>query len=631
MTVEQAKREELPIDSCIPAMLDAVAANVPIILAAPPGAGKTTMVPLALLDSGKLDQQVVMVEPRRMAARLSAKRIAELHGTELGATIGYQVRFEKQSSANTRLLTATPGILLRRLVDDPTLTRVSCVLLDEFHERSIEYDLLLGILLRLRHSRRPDLRIILMSATLNCEELQSFIPSARLIISQGRTHPVEVLYASSTNHERLEWQVARQIEWVLDQTPGHILVFLPGRGEISRVHRHLDTLPTLRSVLVKELFGEQAPEAQDEVLRVSSARKVILSTNVAETSVTIDGVTAVIDSGLARVPHFDTAVGLPRLQLEPISIASADQRAGRAGRTAPGVCVRLWPQVMNRQRRSHLPPEILRTDLSDAVLFLCGYGETDIENFLWLTPPRSTSVESAVSLLNYLGAIDADRQLTSIGERMQRYSLHPRLSRLMLAAEELDCVTSAALVASMLSDRSPFIAGSKRFVSFETKLLFLQEAFESHEQRAQSPSHADVHPGRLRELLRSARQILQNKKTESNIGSNEFRQEDEYSRLAQALLQAFPDRVAKLRSSGASTGVTVGARGIQIATHVPGNCEWALCLEVEGSGKEATVREFLPVDACGSAHVGYGRSMNLNGPRLSKPYWHANDVVTLIW
>ncbi len=266
-----------------------------------------------------------------------------------------------------------------------------------------------------------------------------------------------------------------------------------------------------------ELFGEQASEAQDEVVRSSSHRKVILSTNVAETSVTIDGVTAVIDSGLARVAHFDPVVGLPRLQLEPISIASAEQRAGRGGRTAPGVCIRLWPQVMDRQRRSHLPPEILRTDLSDAVLFLCGWGESEIEKFPWLTSPHTHSIEGAVSLLNYLGAIDADRRLTSIGKQMQRYALHPRLSRLMLAAEELACVQSAALVASLLSDRSPFTASSQRFVSLESKLLFLSDVLMAHDPIANSHFHTDVHPGRLRELLRLARQILRSAKADRTV------------------------------------------------------------------------------------------------------------------
>lgn len=597
MTVKPAKREYLPIDSCIPAVLDAVAANVPIILAAPPGAGKTTMVPLALLEAGSLDQQIVMVEPRRMAARLSAKRIAELHGSAVGTAIGYHVRFDKQASSATRVLSVTPGILLRRLIDDPAVEQVSCVILDEFHERSLEYDLLLGILRRLRQSQRPDLRIIVMSATLNCEELQAYDPTARTIISEGRCYPVEVRYVGADQHERLELQIARQVETLREQTAGHMLVFLPGRGEIAKVHRYLDSQPSLRGIQIAELFGEQAPEAQDDVLRTSSLRKVILSTNVAETSVTIEGVTAVIDSGLARVAHFDPDVGLPRLQLEPVSLASADQRAGRAGRTAPGICVRLWPQIMDRQRRQHLAPEIQRSDLSDAVLLLFGLGETEIEKFPWLTSPRATSVESAIRLLNDLGAIDSDRRLTSLGQSMQRYALHPRLSRMMLAAEALDCVTLAALVASLLSDRSPFTAGSQGLSSFQSKLTFLHTALSSNDSDRDRHSPVAVHPGRLRELLRSARQILRSAKSRSDSGDQLVHPQDDFARLAQALLQAFPDRVAKLRAPGASTGVMIGGRGIQITTHVPGNCQWVLCIEVEGSGKEATVREFLPVDA----------------------------------
>ncbi len=596
MSVNQPNLDDLPIQGSLPAILEAVAANMPVVLAAPPGAGKTTAVPLTLLNAGLLSQPMVMIEPRRMAARSSARRIAALHGSALGTTVGYQVRFDKQASAATQLLVATPGILLRRIATDPVLSQISCVLLDEFHERNLEYDLLLGILVRLRETLRPDLRVLIMSATLDVSELQRYLPVSQPIISQGRSYPVEIRYASSTQSDALEQQIATQLPSLLQETAGHVLVFLPGRGEIARVHRHLTSSTAFQSLAIDELYGEQTPEAQDAVLRPSSHRRVILSTNVAETSVTIENVTAVIDSGLARIAQFDATVGLPRLRLEPISLAAADQRAGRAGRTAPGICVRLWPQVMDRQRRSHPQPEILRTDLCDALLQLCGWGETDFEAFPWLTPPRETSIESAIELLRSLGAIDSNRQLTPLGKRMQRYSLHPRLSRLMLAAEEWDCHIPAALVASLLADRSPFLTPANRYGSFESKLNFLQAAFADEPLSRRSDQSQEIHSGRLRELLRSAKQILRDARAEADIDHAAANADDNAKRLTRALLQAFPDRVAKLRSPGATTGVLVGGRGIQLSTQVPVDCQWVLCLEVDDSGKQAKVREYLPVE-----------------------------------
>lgn len=428
-----------------------------VVLKAPPGAGKTTGVPPHLIRSSVGgDGKILLIQPRRLAARSAAARLARVIGTPLGQAVGYQVRFDNQVTRDTRLIAMTTGILIRRLQDDPLLDDVSCVLLDEFHERSLDVDLALGMLHRIRTTMRPELRLVVMSATLDPQPIADFLGDAVCVTSQGRAFPVDIRYTKMVSRDRIGDQVAAALPGALRATDGHVLVFLPGVGEIHSTKRVIEQKRLDRDAVVLELYGDLSPADQDAVIGDSTARKIILATNVAETSITIPGVTAVIDSGVARVMRFDSQVGLPKLMLEPVSQASADQRAGRAGRTGPGICFRLWPSAMQRSRRTADTPEIQRGDLSGAVLTLANWGEKDVAAFPWLTPPPTESVETATRLLNRLDAIDHAGNVTAIGKSMAALPLHPRLARFMIEAARRSVVDEAAIAAALLTERDPF-------------------------------------------------------------------------------------------------------------------------------------------------------------------------------
>ena len=357
----------LPIDAVLPELLAALRSHASVVLRAPTGAGKTTRVPGALLDAGLAGAgQIVMLEPRRLAARAAARRIAFERGSDVGGEVGWNVRFDRKASRATRILVVTEGILVRRLQEDPFLEGVGCVVFDEIHERSLDTDLSLAMVRKLQREARPDLRIVAMSATLVPEALARFLGDAPLVESEGRLFPVETSYLGFDERVPLQRQVTGAIARALELTRGDVLAFLPGVGEIRRTKDELREIASRRSAEIHELYGDLPPEQQDAVLQRCSSRKIVLATNVAQTSVTIDGVTAVVDSGLARVMRFDPSVGLDRLVLERISRASADQRAGRAGRTAPGVCLRLWSEGEQRSLAPEDDPEIRRGVLAGA-------------------------------------------------------------------------------------------------------------------------------------------------------------------------------------------------------------------------------------------------------------------------
>jgi len=359
-------RPELPINECLDQVIARLRGDRPVVLRAPPGAGKTTGVPPALLRHDAVDGQILLLQPRRLAARAAAHRLSQLAGERVAETFGYHVRFDRAVGANTRVVAMTTGVLLRQLTADPFLEHVGCVILDEFHERSLEIDLALGMLQRLRTTVRPELKLVVMSATLETEPVERLLGDAVVIESRGRAFEVEVRYDKSlkrpsTKPSAIAEQVAGRMSDALRSIDGDVLVFLPGVGEIHRTADSISALARKHQADVFKLYGELSPQQQDAVLAPSPSRKIVLATNVAETSVTIPGVTSVIDSGLARVMQFDPAVGLPSLRLQPISKASADQRAGRAGRTAPGICYRLWPKrctaadPITRHRKSRSP------------------------------------------------------------------------------------------------------------------------------------------------------------------------------------------------------------------------------------------------------------------------------------
>src|SRR6476660_2823851 len=455
MPVNGVPLNELPVASVLPSAVAASRGGA-VVVTAPPGSGKTMLVPAAVLDDLPSPQKVILIQPRRLAARAVARRIALLRDCRVGDEIGYQVRFDRQAGRDTRLLVVTTGILLKRLLDDVALEDISAVVIDEFLERTIGMDLVLGMLVRIRQTVRPDLRIVVMSATLAAEPVARLLGGCPIIHAEGRPFPVQVKYERRGDQGMLEERVGKYVAEALRATPGHVLAFLPGVGEIMRCERALTSLADRDGHALLLLFGDLPPEQQDRVLDDLGQRKIILATNVAETSLTIEGVTAVIDSGQARQMQVSPATGLPKLELVPISQASAAQRAGRAGRTAPGVCWRLWDESSQRGRPVAETPEVLRSDLAEPLLQLLALGEC--QDFPWLDTPPQDAVASARQLLSLIGATDDQGRITTLGRELARLPAHPRLGRLLLAGAEHGVLRETSIAAALLSERDPFRA-----------------------------------------------------------------------------------------------------------------------------------------------------------------------------
>ncbi len=567
----------LPIDAVLPQLLAQLREREAVVLRAPTGAGKTTRVPPAILKAGLAgDRQIVMLEPRRIAARAAARRMAEEMSVELGAEVGYQVRFERKASRRTRILVVTEGLLVRMLQDDPFLEGVGVVVFDEFHERSLHTDLALALTRRVQSDARPDLKLVVMSATLATEELSAWLGNAPVVESQGRLFPVDIQYSETESEAPLAVQAAAGAMRALQATRGDVLVFLPGVGEILRTHEELSGRAERAGVRIHELYGDLAPAEQDAVLRPGALRKIVLSTNVAETSVTIEGVTAVVDTGLARVLRFDVGVGLDRLELERISRASADQRAGRAGRTQAGVCLRLWTERAQRSLSEHDDPELMRVDLSASVLQLLSFGEHEAFRFPWFQAPPRSSLERALSLLTNLGATEwrtgeETATLTALGRELARFPLHPRLARLLHEGHRRGVLREAALVGALLSERDPFGRGPRGLRSAQhhsdCDLWDRVLALEAWEQRGRSASDlGEINKGAANFVLRARDGLLRD--AERVFGeAPESAATDAEAELAlrQALLAAYPDRVVARRAGDRQRGVMVGGRGVRLS------------------------------------------------------------------
>ncbi len=511
------------------------------MIEAPPGAGKTTRVPPALL--GLVRDQVLVLEPRRLAARLAARRVAQELGEKVGETVGYQVRFEEVGGARTRLRFVTGGILTRRLISDPLLAGVDAVILDEFHERHLETDLALALLRRLQRTKRPELRIVVMSATLDAAPIARYLGDCPILRSEGRLFELSIAHQPYSALP-LEKQVASALENVVAQSPtGDVLVFLPGAAEIRRAERECRPLATKQDLLVLPLYGDLSPAEQDRAVSPAKQRKVILSTNVAESSITVEGVTTVIDSGLARMASDSPWSGLPTLEVARISKASATQRAGRAARTAPGRVIRLYTLDDFHRRRDQDPPEILRRELSELCLTLRAMGVSNPLELEWLDPPPSAAVSRAEDLLERLGAPGESAR------RMARYPLHPRLARLVLDAVERGTGEEGCRAAAALSSgaRTP-----------SCDLMTLIDApFDPVTQR---------HFEQIRRIVRPSRPHAH----------------DPHA-LALSILTAFPDRVARRRkdhqlllASGGSAMLACDARA-----------EFVVAVEVEDRSEKA--------------------------------------------
>jgi ATP-dependent helicase HrpB len=425
-----------------------------LLLVAPTGSGKTTQVPQMLLDAGIAgEKMIVVLQPRRVAARTVATRVAWERDGKLGAEVGYQIRFDDHTSAGTRICFVTEGILLRWLQDDRSLSNIGAVVFDEFHERNLLSDVALALVKHLQQSQRPDLAMLVMSATLDAEPVAGYLDGCPILISEGQSFPVGVGYLSQPDPRPITAQAAEAVGRILnDDAPGDILVFMPGRGEINATLDALRGLGSQERVACIPLHGDLEPQEQDRAFAPNPLRKIIVATNVAETSITIEGIRHVVDSGVARVARYDAERGIGTLLLEPISRASADQRKGRAGRTAPGTCHRLWTAIGHKTREERNTPEIQRSDLAEVVLLLHSLGIREAATFDWLDKPDTQAVERAERLLTMLGALH-DADLTPIGRRMLRLPMHPRYSRMLIEASQRGCVPDAALCAALVSGR----------------------------------------------------------------------------------------------------------------------------------------------------------------------------------
>lgn len=547
----------LPVDELLPEILHHLRTFNHLVLEAPPGAGKTTRVPPALLGLvGPAAREVLVLEPRRLAARLAARYVAGERGEAVGETVGYQVRFEEVAGPRTRLRFLTEGVLTRRLLRDPDLKRVACVVLDEFHERNLEGDLALALLRRLQRTRRPDLKIVVMSATLDAAPIAGYLagegkPVLPVLRSAGRQHALAIEY---TPHSAalVEEQVAAALERLaLRGLGGHVLVFLPGSFEIRRVQNACAALARRHGWQVLPLYGDQSTEEQDRAVAPCAQTKIILATNVAESSITIEGVSAVIDSGLARVASHSPWSGLPALQVARISQASANQRAGRAGRTGPGRAIRLYPEEDFVRRAAQDVPQILREDLAPTALLLQAMN-LDLDSLDWLDAPPASAIEQAQELLRQLGATgDTARE-------MARYPLHPRLSRLMVEARRRGVARDGCAVAALLSAGERLPARAPH-ASRSDLLVLLEGEWSPYAARLfrqlSGPGARDTAPT----AERSA---------------------DSEAALLLSILTAFPDRVAR-RRQGADLQLASGTAAQQAPNSTVTDAELLVAVEAE--------------------------------------------------
>lgn len=519
--------DNLPIVSVLGDLAETLARTNNAVLVAPPGAGKTTRVPLELLQAPwRADGKVLILEPRRLAARNAANRMATLLHEPLGKTVGIRARLSTVVSKETRIEVVTEGVFTRLILDDPGLDGISAVIFDEFHERSLDADLGLALLLDCQKGLRPDLRILIMSATLEDTRVSELLGNAPVIKSEGRSFPIETHYVGRAQNTPVEEKVAQTIARALNKNDGSILVFLPGQREIRRVNDHLSELISDSTIQIAPLHGAMERSAQDQAIQPAPAntRKVVLATAIAETSLTIEGIRCVIDCGLSRVPRYEPNVGATRLTTVRVSRASADQRRGRAGRTEPGICYRLWDEAETISLIPFNDPEIRSADLTALVLDCIEWGVTDPTKLAWLDPPSISALNAAFSELEALEAIDADKRLTSVGRQIRALPLPPRLARMVLSAARSEQTQLAAEIALLLTERG--LGGHS--CSLEARL----DTF----RRDQSRRAKDT-----RNLSRNWATAARNLASQTS-GQNDLS-------VAELLSLAYPDRIAKSRGA----------------------------------------------------------------------------------
>ncbi|HET7588378.1 MAG TPA: ATP-dependent helicase HrpB [Gammaproteobacteria bacterium] len=564
--------QPLPIDDTLPALRKALAARPNVVLHAPTGAGKTTRVPLALLNEPWLaGQRIVMLEPRRLAARAAARHMAALVGETVGATAGYRTRFDTRVGAGTRIEVVTEGVLTRLLQHDPELSGYGIVIFDEFHERSLQADLGLALALDVQGSLRPELRLLVMSATLPGARVAAFLGDAQIVSSAGRSFPVEIQYLGGGSKPTTPARTAAAVERAVTEQPGGVLVFLPGAAEIRKTAGLLaKRLP--REAMLTPLYGALPPAEQDKAISPAPAgrRKIVLATNIAETSLTIEDVRVVVDCGLTRVARFEPKSGMTRLVTARIARDSADQRAGRAGRVAPGVCYRLWTEAEHARLPATSTPEILEADLAPLLLELARWGVSDPADLRWLDPPAAAACAQARELLIALDALTDDGRLTGHGRALSDMPAHPRLAHMIARAESLGCGATACAVAALLAEQDVLSAGG-RTADLQPRL----------EALAGTNAAVPVIHSRLDRVRKSARELRRGGMKDTGIDASQI-----------GLLTAFayPDRIAQRRPGAAPRYQLANGRGACFAApEALSNAPYLAVAALDGDPREARI------------------------------------------
>ncbi|WP_042160713.1 ATP-dependent helicase HrpB [Paenibacillus gorillae] len=580
-------KPSLPIDEVLPELLAALRTNTGVVLTAEPGAGKTTRVPLALLDEPWLQgRKIIMLEPRRLAARSAAKYMADMLGEPVGATVGYRVRLDTKVSRSTRIEVVTEGILTRMLQEDQALEQVGAVLFDEFHERHLHGDLGLALCLQTQALLRDDLRLLVMSATLDTAAVAALLDEAPVITSKGRAYPVNTVYLSSRPEGKLEANMAVLIEQAMRDSEGDVLAFLPGVGEIRRTASLLAQAGVNAdwAVRITELHGNMPLEMQDEAIAPCKPgeRKVVLATSIAESSLTVEGVRIVVDSGLMRVPRFSPRTGMSRLETIQVSQASADQRRGRAGRLAPGVCYRLWTEQEQRYLPEQSTPELAEADLTQLALELAVWGIQQPSELRWLDEPPQAAFEHATELLKLLRAIDASGKPTSWGRRMARLGLHPRLGYMLLRAKRLGLAETASELAALLSERD--LLPQERNVD----LMLRVDALKGRGAGAADRGAVQRMKAQAAQWMR----MLDTADGEEAGGGKEAEQREQTTEgepFGLLLAFAFPDRIAQRRNDGRY--LLANGRGAALPELQPlSRAAYLVAAELDDSGTESRIR-----------------------------------------
>jgi ATP-dependent helicase HrpB len=588
----------LPIDAALPSLRAAVTANANVVLQAPPGAGKSTGVPLALLAEEPLRPgKIVMLEPRRLAARAVATRMAQMLGEPVGQTVGFRTRLESRTGRNTRIEVVTEGILTRWLQRDAALEGVAMVIFDEFHERNLNADLGLALCLEAQAAVREDLRILVMSATLDATAVAQLLGDAPIVSAQGKAFDVETRWmpappaSRGTRDVEIAARMARTIAQAIEGDPGDILAFLPGQAEIRRVQQQLEATGLPHGVDVLPLFGDLSAAEQDAALRPGDAqhRKIVLATNIAETSLTIEGVRVVVDCGLARRARFDPATGMSGLETVRISRASADQRRGRAGRLGPSVCYRLWSESEHASLPAHTAPEILEADLAPVALDLAEWGVTEPRALHWLDPPPAATFSQARDLLHSLDALDAQGKITPHGRALARLGTHPRLAHMIVRGAELGLQRLALEIAAVLGERDLLRwSGGRRDADLRLRIEALRRG------RVDDPHvAADVRvDGGARQRAARSVDVLAR---QLDPGSAAARAEESDADIGRLLAFAYPDRIAQSRGGGGRY-LLAGGRGARLTeAQSIAQAEFLVVADLDAGDREALIRLAAPL------------------------------------